>query len=110
MISREDLESCVVYTYGSDKLFEWFINQDIIAFGLSSSDYSELYQNFIKEVIDLYEIERKDTFFFSGGKLVNKSSKGILYTDVNWRNNFKIDVNKLNSIIRNKKLEKILNN
>jgi hypothetical protein len=105
MISKEDLESCVVYIFKSETLFEWFINQDISPFGLSSSDYSELYQSFIKKVIDLYEIERKDTFFFSGGKLINHDkSKAIISI-----NNFKIDVNKLNSVIRDKKLEIILN-
>ena len=110
MISKEDLESCVVYKYINrrgkvESLFEWFINQNV-PFGLSDSNYSELYQSFIKEVISLYEKERKDTFFFSDGKLINHDkSKAIINI-----NNFKIDVNKLNSLIRNKKLERILNN
>ena len=37
MISKEDLESCVVYKYNSESLFEWFINQNVTPFGLSDS-------------------------------------------------------------------------
>ena len=105
MISKEDLESCVVYTYGSDTLFEWFINQNHIPFDLNYHQFKELYKDFTEEVISLYENKRNDVFFFSGGTIVNNCSKSIVYVD-----NFKIDINKLNSVIRDKKLKLILNN
>lgn len=103
MISKEDLESCVTYIFKYKSLFEWFLNQDVVPF---VDDYSELYQNFIKEVLSLYKKERKETFFISGVGLVSANYK----KDIVSIDNFKIDINKINSLIRNKKLEQILNN
>jgi hypothetical protein len=94
-ITSKEFESCVTYIYGQKTLYEWFIYQK------TGFNYNE----FIKVSIELFEKFNKNVFFYNVSLVCADKKKDIISID-----RFEVDVYKLKSMIRDKKLEKILNN
>lgn len=92
-----------ITTYDGRSLYEWFINQDHLPFDMSSDaqgTYLTLYNEFIKELEDLYRKRGDKYYWFTrGGQLVSDEGG-----DVTSGNHFRIDKVKLREL----KLEELL--
>lgn len=87
-------------------LFNWFVNQNHIPIDLTNSQYKELYNMFIKEVIE--EFRRHDSeyyWFVENGGLWSDRGNPLVNS-----NGFKIDKDIMRSILRNNILEELLSN
>jgi ribose 5-phosphate isomerase len=98
--------SDVKYDNNEKKLFEWFINQNHIPIDLTISQYKEIYDIFIKELIQLFKLTKSEYYWFGqNGRLI--SDEGAPIIDCN---NFKIDRDIMKNILRNNILEDLLSN
>jgi hypothetical protein len=103
------IEKAIIRVYRVDDkddkdLFNWFINQNHIPFDLSIEQYKYLYQNFINETISLFKRTKSEYYWFGrNGRLLSDEGRPIIDC-----NNFKIDIELMTLIIRDRILNEIL--
>jgi len=89
-----------------NRLFEWFIKQDHIPIDLTNSQYKELYNIFVKEVISLFRLTNSQYYWFGqNGRLISDEGAPVIDS-----NNFMIDRDIMRFILRNIILEDLLPN
>ena len=91
-----NIEPAIINTTNHKSVYEWLINQDHVPFDMSSDAHGthyQLYQEFLKDINELYHQTGATYYWYAKGKLyVDTSSLP------NLSNSVKVDKNKLRDL------------